>query len=321
VPNNKISGMLNAKKPMRHFSRILFLLGATFSSIALSHAQTLTVTDNSVSGNPADHGPYQHWGRFYTTLSAKVDTPPKPEAELRLGGMSYLWSGGNGVVSLSSYTDQTVTLQSSFGTELKPYGQNNIAINCTVTYSELDAQGNFVKFLPGISGSITVKFWSTVPQTVKQIDKTDGMLSDTGAVSVGSIDDIPSPFYGPDYWGHADRYHLQIRDNEPTPEPYSFGKAREEFPSAGISPAGTQPNGARGPSTWPVGSDFTDYISVWYGPGPNPGWAAMRIMVQFDQQWWCMEAKPPTTSTYDQSTQLNMHHVTNYAYSSTRTGG
>ncbi len=306
---------------MRYFSRILFLLTATLSSVALSHAQVLTIRDNYASGNPADHGPYQHWGQFHTTLSANVDKDPTPDAELKLGPVSYQWSGGNDIISPTPKTGQQVTLESSWGTELKPYGQNSLTVSCTATYAELDSQGNYVKNLPGISGSITEKFWSSVPQTVKQIDKTDGMLSDTGLVYVGSIDDIPSPFYGPNYWGHVDRYHLQIRDNESTPKPYSFGKAREEFPSAGISPAGTQPNGSRGPSTWDVGSDFTDYISVYYGPGPNPGWAAMRIMVQFDQQWWCMEAKPPTVSTYDQSTPLNMHHVTNYAYSSTRTGG
>lgn len=212
---------------MRHFSRILFLLTATLSSVTLSHAQTTIVTDNLAQGNPADHGAFQHWEQFSTTLSASPSATPKAEAELTLGGATYKWSGGNGVVHLTPSTSQSVGLESSLGTELKPYGQNSITVTCTITYAENDSNGKFVKNLTLPSGTINVKFYSRVPQRIKQMGQYAGDLGET--IGIGQTSSQKSPFYGPDIWGQITDFSLQVQDNQPTPNPYGYCLVKESF--------------------------------------------------------------------------------------------
>jgi len=355
MPNNKISGMLNAKKPMRHFSRILFLLGATFSSVALSHAQaqspSLTVTDDLAPGNPVDHGALNHWEQFSTTLSASVSNPPQPEAETTLVGPTYQWSGGSTIVRLTSIKGQTNGLESSLGTELKPYGQNSITVNCTATYSENDSSGHFVKDLTPISGTITVKFWSTVPGFVKQVRSYGAILSDlTGnpddtAVSpfVGAPEN--NPFGGGSFmpvYGQVQNFDLQLQDNQTPRLPYGWAAIREGFldPIKGVG-GGRQ--GLPSPYTWGVGGppgssnpkgnsivggNFTDHNGAWDNTDHRVtnGITAATVLFDFDQSWTCLEQKPPYTvnTPYDQTVNPSPpnHHLTiPYMVPTTRTGG
>jgi len=338
MPNDTTSGILQANSLMRHFSRILFLLGVSLSSVALSHAQaltpTLTVTDDLVTGDPADHGTLNHWEQFSTTLSASVSNPPQPEAETTLVGPTYEWSGGSTVVPLTSTQGQTNGLLSALGTELKPYGSNSINVTCTATYSENDSSGHFVKNLTPVSGSITVNFWSIVPAFVKQIRSYPGFIP--GASGSGT-------FIGPPYWGESTFFDLQVQDNQKPRQAYGWGAIQEGFvpPIKGEEGGPTaKPNGSGGGSTWVVGGppgsnnpygnfvvggNFTDH-NYYATPTdyrlPPKNWTANTVVYDFDQSWTCLEQKPPYPSAYDQPTTLPSHHLTQYyLLPYVRTGG
>lgn len=311
---------------MKLFSRFLPLLALALPAFVVSAhaAQTVAIIDNlasSTSGSVAQHDPIGHWEGFSTTLSASVNYPPPPISETKIVGPTFIWSGETSQIQRSSNQGQTISLQSVFPpTAALPAGDNNITINCSATYTRNNSDDQPIEQISVPASSITVKFWSRVPAFVKQIEKTPGKLSDVIVIDpLSGQEDQPSPFYGPSWWGHADRYHLQIQDNQPSPLPYGYGKAHEEF--VNVSPADFKPNGDKGPDTWPVGSDFTDIIGVNIHSNTDPNIPFGTLVDEFDQLWHCMESKPPYPSPYDKDTPLNTHHVKNYFYSSTRTGG
>ena len=318
---------------MRHLSRILFLLGATLSSVGLSHAQKLTITDNlaeSVVGSVAKHPPIQHWAQFSTTLSAKVTNPPKSHDEIEIAeDPTYEWSGGTSIVRLTSTVGQTSGLKSVFPpiTDL-PAGENNISVHCTASYARKDLATGEVDAIK-VSGDLTVQFFSRVPLRVKEIRNYPEELG--GFVS---------PYIGPVYFGQKTYYDLQVQDNQPTYEPYGYGAVEEDFvpPITGVG--GQLPNGPGGGSTWPVNmtggssdrhssvvggnfvdhNGYVDYIDRRLAPD---NWTANTLIFDFGQSWFCLEAKPPYPSPYDQSTPLlPHHHLTEYYLLPTiRTGG
>ncbi len=240
---------------MRHLSRILFLLTATLSSLALSHAQNAIVTDQLTPGNPADHGPIQHYQQFSTTLSASPSATPTADVEYTLGDATYQWRCGDQTLHLTSNTGQTVGLQSSSGTELSP-GAHSVTVNCTITYSEKDSQGN-TKDLPGMYGDITVKFWSTKPVSLKPLE-----LDPVYGSNVRETYDEEGYPSRREYHQYA-QYSFAVLDNQPTAHYYFNGEVHETLNPIKWNPdyqAAIQNQGAPGPeATEPnPGGVFTD---------------------------------------------------------------
>jgi len=317
MPNDTTSGILQAKSPMRHLSRILFLLGATFSSVALSHAQAPTLV---IEDALQTHEPINHWDKFSTTLSVRVDNPPKPNDEIQVTGPIYTWSGGTVAIPLTSTHGQSTGLQGVSAPTLPlPEGGYPIEVDCTATYTQTWTDRRKTDRLDpiNVSGTIYVEFLVLVPKKVKEIKHYPGQLS---YFTGDPLDTQTSPFRGPLFWGQLTDYDLQIQDNQSTPQPYPYGKAREEFQN--VTGLGTSPN-ASGPSTWPVGSDFTDHNGGKFNTDPKL--PANYVTFDFDQYWHCIEAKPSNPSVYDQDTPLGVlakHHLTYYYLLPTvRTGG
>jgi hypothetical protein len=292
---------------MRHFSRILFLLGITLSSVALSHAQTVTITDNFAPNPNGKHSAYSHWDQFSTTLSAQA-SDPTPQAEVKFGGAVYHWTGGNSTVHLTSTTGSSTGLENTLGTEL-PEGQNSINVQCYATFSRTDSvTGKDLGDISSPSASITVTFWSRVPKVVIQTAPRDHTAY-TGQPYQFDDPNHPGQTITLPGYGHVDDYSLDIQDNQNDNKPdvghrlpYGNGLPRETFNIR----LGSNPNGSRGPSTWnfyPDGTgsptdSFVDEISYVVGtyPGTNPGSQDLNEMeASFSQPWHCMELKPPYT--------------------------
>jgi hypothetical protein len=243
---------------MRHFSRILFLLGVTLSCVALSHAQTATVKDNLQPGSPADHGPIQHWQQFSTTLSASPDATPVADKEYTLDDPTYKWSCSDQTVQLTSYTGQTVGLQNSSGTEL-PQGAHSVNVNCTITYAEhLTSDSSKTGSVPAGSGSITVKFFSTKPVSVKSLESDP--IRGSNVSETYNEEGYPSR---KEYRQYA-QYSFAVLDNQPTAHYYFNGDVHEIFgptiTANSLYQNAIQNQGAPGPeATKPnTGGVFTD---------------------------------------------------------------
>ena len=230
---------------MKLFSRFLPLLAFAVTAFTCSAqaALTVSITDNlqtSRVGSVAQHDPIGHWETFSTTLTARVNGAPQPTSETTIVGPVYTWSGGTSQIQRSSNHGETITLQSVFPpTAPLPAGQNNIAISCSATYTRNNSAGTPIETIPVPATTLTVRFWSRVPKKVKEISR----YSAPG-----------SPYFGSPGWGQETDFDLQVQDNQSTPQPYGFGKVKEEFPPASVTGAygTTQPNGPGGGDTWNI---------------------------------------------------------------------
>jgi len=312
---------------MRHFSRILFLLGATLSSVALSHAQTptpaptLTVTDQLVPGSPADHGTYSHWAQFSTTLSASVSNPPQSDDETTISGPTYQWTGGDSVAVLTATTSQTTGLQtpSKPVTELPP-GQHSPSVSCTATYTRTDKKDATKTSTSTVSGSLTVKFYSTKPVSLKSLESDP--VRGSKVAETYADEGYPSRY---EYRQYA-QYSFAVLDNQPTAHYYSNGEVHEKFgPTITANPAYRDAllnQGAPGPeATKPnSGGIFTDGNGWTTGDFRQPNkWpqalvdkttAAGRddFWYSFTQDWEYVEY--PIGSSVAQRTPLQNSHFT-----------
>ncbi len=304
---------------MKLFTRFLCLLALALPAFVVSAhaAQTVAIIDNlasSTSGSVAQHDPIGHWEGFSTTLSASVNYPPPPISETKIVGPTFIWSGGTSQIQRSSNQGQTISLQSVFPpTAALPAGENSITINCSATYQRKNSDDQVIEVISVPASSITVKFWSRVPEKVV----SNGPKSQT--VFTGELawdtTDPDHPFA--DYtWGVLARYPLQIHDNQGsdpnvgTAQGYGYGLPREEF-------TGYNPNGVKGaftfnlnPSnTWDqspavpydgTGSptyNFVDTVGKIQHSQPDvvaPATDWQHTLIgSSDQTWHCMELKPP----------------------------
>jgi len=294
---------------MRHFSRILFLLGATFSSVALSHAQTVTIRDDLASSTNSQfrvskHEALNHWEQFSTTLSASIDTAPRPGQETTLNGPTYNWVCYDPNFQLTAPHSQSTGLQNNLPSHAPTSeGSMSIPVSCTMTYWETDSRGNTVRTFSGITGNLIVTYWSRAPKIVVQ--------------TANSRNTVYNGATNPPYYGHQTLYPLQVQDNQnDNPDvgqrlPYGSGLLHEEF---NVTQGNPNPNGFKGPYTAYYHKDGTGsptanivdnigYIS------PTPPSNPFAIYTAFKHNWYCMELESP----YSPAPPRNLY-VTPYAF-------
>jgi hypothetical protein len=270
-------------------------------------APTVTITDNDA--NPVEP-PVFHWNGFQTTLNTTVDNAPQSDKETTITGPDYLWScsGPAPTFIVTNSDEATTTLLSMPNGELTA-GTNVVTVSVTLTYTSTNKKTGVVTPI-SFPGSTDVKFFVRVPVTVKEISHKDV---------------TNSPYNGPKLWGHDTLYHLQVQDNQLSPQPYTNGTVREEKVIGtihnGPSPASTAFGGATN-STDPFGGKPA---GVWSCPdiyddiGCNTpknlaatyGWTATTLQIAWDQKFWCDEATGHTTP-------LNTFHIENDYQTDTR---
>ncbi len=255
---------------------------------------SLTITD---AGAPEP--PILHWSQFGTGCNATVANAPQSTTETTVTGPDYQWSCSKPNPGFEvTNNDSSDTILSSDPGELTA-GNNDVTVFCTATYSSTDNTTGVVTAIP-VSGSTDVTFFVRTPVVVVQISN----MNDPGTAYSG-----PSPYSGPNLWGHDQDYHLQVQDNQPSPQPYNNGQAHEHFvqgtiyngPDPSGSIVGLNPNGGKGEGTWNC-SDFTDYIGFSYNKNMAAvyGWNVITLVIAWDQQFSCIESghNPKTLNTF-----------------------
>ena len=251
---------------MRHFSRILFLLTATFSSVTLGHAQMfppaspptpapnskLVINDNLASSTTgsaatvlvAKHNPITHWQQFSTTLSADVSHPPLSNEEIEVAkDPTYEWTGATSPFKFTSSRMQSTGLESVFPPiSPLPAGQNDIGVHCTASYAVKDLKTGKALTAITVEGDLTVRFWSLVPETVEQVGSANVEVWD-GAITLSADDGV---FHNT--WGSYTYYNLEVKDTQPIPQRYGHAVIGEVLSSKDIA----EPNGPEGGSWYQI---------------------------------------------------------------------
>lgn len=341
LPKLRPRNPLQGKLPMKNFSRFLSVLSATVLCMGMAHAQTIKPSA-TIQDNLAPHAAIARFESFSTTLSVLVQNAPQPNDEIGITGVTYKWEGSGSGLHLTAPAERSTGLNSS---SLPDYagatGPQKVAVKCTVTYAqeytkESGKSGTNLDPIVVVTEPKDIPFFIRIPKRVVQIAKIENRR----------LDGLPIPGdtkYPGIYWGHYDRYNLQVKDNQKEnldvgqAMPYGYAAIRESFPESSIEPAGAKPNGDDGPYTWERSPDgtytpvtnFIDKIihlfpvdpstqvvnGVLIGPVPDDA-----IILEFDQTFIGMEPKVVNSSQFSVETTLNTHHIINRYKFANRTG-